>query len=164
MGTVIKCMAIYDRPFWRDQGLNGMATSNTGPVQLTFDNSPPDGKPGVLLGFIEGQAARDLADASADERRAAVARVLRCATSAPRRESQVRELRRQVVGRGPVEPRLLRRLHAARRPRSATGTRSASRSARSTGPAPRPPTEWGGYMDGAIDSGLRAAGEVLGEI
>ena len=25
-------------------------------------------------------------------------------------------------------------------------------------------TEWAGYMDGAIDSGLRAAGEVLAEL
>ena len=23
MGTVIKCMAVYDEPFWRDDGLSG---------------------------------------------------------------------------------------------------------------------------------------------
>ena len=77
MGTVIKCMAIYDKPFWRDEGLNGMTTSNTGPVKLTYDNSPPDGRPGVLLGFIEGQAARDMADAAPEERRDAVIEMLR---------------------------------------------------------------------------------------
>ena len=43
MGSVIKCMAVYDTPFWRAQGLSGMATSNTGPVKLTFDNTPPPG-------------------------------------------------------------------------------------------------------------------------
>src|SRR6185503_16776470 len=38
-GTVIKCMAIYDEPFWRARGLTGQATSIEGPVKLTFDNS-----------------------------------------------------------------------------------------------------------------------------
>ncbi len=57
-GSVIKCEAIYPTPFWRDQGLTGQAVSLTGPVKITFDNSPPDGSPGVMLGFIEGESAR----------------------------------------------------------------------------------------------------------
>ena len=64
MGTVAKCMAIYDEPFWRAEGLSGQATSDTGPVKLTFDNSPPDGSPGVLLGFLEGRRARELGPAA----------------------------------------------------------------------------------------------------
>ena len=60
MGSVIKCMAIYEEPFWRGHGLTGQATSTDGPVKLTFDNSPPDGSPGVLLGFLEGNQAREL--------------------------------------------------------------------------------------------------------
>ena len=71
-GTVIKCMAIYDRPFWRDQGLTGQATSLAGPVKLTFDNSPPDGSPGVLLGFLEGNQARALGAETPERRRQAV--------------------------------------------------------------------------------------------
>ena len=47
-------------PFWRTQGLNGYANSDRPPVSVTFDNSPPDGKPGVLLGFVEGADARRL--------------------------------------------------------------------------------------------------------
>ena len=58
MGIVIKCQAIYDEPFWRAEGLAGYANTDDDCVRLTFDNSPPDGKPGVLLGFIEGAAAR----------------------------------------------------------------------------------------------------------
>ena len=46
LGTVAKCMAIYDEPFWRAEGLSGQGTSDRGPVRLTFDNSPPDGSPG----------------------------------------------------------------------------------------------------------------------
>jgi len=52
--------AIYDEPFWRDAGLSGQLTSDRGPVKVVFDNSPPDGRPGVLLGFLEGNQAREL--------------------------------------------------------------------------------------------------------
>jgi monoamine oxidase len=72
-GSVVKCMAVYDRPFWRDRGLSGAITSVTGPVSVGFDNSPPDGSPGVLLGFLEGRAARDAADLPQAERRRLVA-------------------------------------------------------------------------------------------
>lgn len=47
-GTVIKTMAIYERPFWREEGLSGQAASDDGPARIVFDNSPPDGSPGVL--------------------------------------------------------------------------------------------------------------------
>ena len=60
LGTVAKCMAIYDEPFWRADGLSGQGASESGPVRVTYDNSPPDGSPGVLLGFLEGRRAREL--------------------------------------------------------------------------------------------------------
>ena len=72
LGTVAKCMAVYDRPFWREEGLSGQGTSDRGPIRLTFDNSPPDASPGVLLGFLEGRRARELGRVPAEERRAAV--------------------------------------------------------------------------------------------
>jgi monoamine oxidase len=72
LGTVAKCMAIYDEPFWRADGLTGEATSDSGPVKLTFDNSPPGGRPGVLLGFLEGQRARDAGRLAPEDRRAMV--------------------------------------------------------------------------------------------
>ncbi len=71
-GSAIKCVAVYPTPFWRKDGLSGMTTSDTGPVRLTYDNSPPDGSIGVLLGFIEGHAARDYGSRPAAVRRAAV--------------------------------------------------------------------------------------------
>jgi monoamine oxidase len=71
-GSVIKVYAIYERPFWRDDGLNGQAVSDVGPVKVTFDNSPPSGTPGVLVGFLEGREAREWARRDLAERRAAV--------------------------------------------------------------------------------------------
>jgi monoamine oxidase len=71
-GSVIKVFAVYPEPFWRAAGLNGQAASDTGPVKVTFDNSPPAGTPGVLMGFLEGQEARDWARRDPAERQAAV--------------------------------------------------------------------------------------------
>ena len=71
-GSVIKAFAIYPEPFWRADGLNGQAASDTGPVKVTFDNSPPSGTPGVMMGFIEGKQARTWARRSPAERREAV--------------------------------------------------------------------------------------------
>ncbi|MBN1529718.1 MAG: flavin monoamine oxidase family protein, partial [Thermoleophilaceae bacterium] len=72
MGSVLKVHALYDKPFWRDDGRTGQATSDTGPVKVTYDNSPPGGGTGVLLGFIEGEEARVWSRRSLAKRRAAV--------------------------------------------------------------------------------------------
>jgi monoamine oxidase len=71
-GSVIKAFAIYPEPFWREDGLNGQAASDVGPVKVTFDTSPPSGTPGVLMGFLEGKQARIWARRSQAERREAV--------------------------------------------------------------------------------------------
>ena len=109
-GAVIKCMAIYDRPFWRDRGLTGQATSIEGPVKLTFDNSPPDGSPGVLLGFLEGNQARTLGAWEPGRRREAVIDCFKrlFGTEA----AQPARLRGQELGRRGMDSRLLRLLHA----------------------------------------------------
>ena len=39
LGTVAKCMAIYDEPFWRADGLSGQGMSDLGPVRLTLARS-----------------------------------------------------------------------------------------------------------------------------
>jgi len=52
VGTGLKVFAIYDDPFWRADGLNGQAITDLRCAGYTSDNSPPDGKPGVLLTFL----------------------------------------------------------------------------------------------------------------
>ena len=71
-GSIIKVQAVYDRPFWRDEGLSGQAFADTEPLKLTYDNSPGDGSPGILFGFIPAGAARKWGERPAAERRAAV--------------------------------------------------------------------------------------------
>jgi monoamine oxidase len=68
-GSVIKFEAVYPTPFWRRDGLSGYANSDQQPVQFTYDNSPPSGKPGVLLGFVVGDAARRLGNRGPATRR-----------------------------------------------------------------------------------------------
>ncbi|HRW39448.1 MAG TPA: FAD-dependent oxidoreductase [Aquihabitans sp.] len=70
-GSVTKLYAIYPEPFWRADGLNGQAASDEGPVKVTFDNSPPSGTPGILMGFLEANDGRRWARATLEERRAA---------------------------------------------------------------------------------------------
>jgi monoamine oxidase len=71
-GSVIKCMAIYDEPFWRANGMSGQGVSVTGPIKVFFDNSPPSGRPGVMLGFLEGGQARKFGRLDEQTRRQAV--------------------------------------------------------------------------------------------
>ena len=158
LGTVAKCMAIYDEPFWRAEGLSGQGMSVTGPVKLTYDNSPPGGSPGVLLGFLEGRHARELGRLAADERRTAVvdcfARLF--GPRAARPESYVERLW--------AEEEWSRGCYGCHMPPGAWT---------SYGPALRTPlgrlhwagaeyaTVWNGYMDGAVRSGQHAAREAL---
>jgi monoamine oxidase len=47
MGSVIKCQAVYAEPFWRNDGLSGQATGDGAGSRVVFDNTPPDGSPGI---------------------------------------------------------------------------------------------------------------------
>ncbi|MFU7447608.1 flavin monoamine oxidase family protein [Pseudomonas aeruginosa] len=59
-----KTVHVYERPFWRDKGLNGQIVQVEGPLIWAYDNSPPDGSVGVLNAFVRtGQLPSDPARA-----------------------------------------------------------------------------------------------------
>jgi len=158
-GSVIKVFAAYDRPFWRDDGFNGQAVSDTGPVKITFDNSPPSGEPGVLLGFLEGREARLWAQRSTSERRQAV---LGCFTRyfGPRatdpvefveRDWMAEEFTRGCYGAHFTPGVWTSYGHALREPVGRIHWAGAECS-----------PIWNGYMEGAVRSGEATASEVLG--
>jgi monoamine oxidase len=158
LGTVAKCMAIYAEPFWRSEGLTGEGMSDTGPVRLTFDNSPPDGSPGVLLGFLEGRHARELGRVRPEERRAAV---IDCFTRlfGPRAAAPD-----DYVERLWAEEEWTRGCYGCHMPTGGwTNFGEALRA--SVGPLHWAGAEyaqvWNGYMDGAVRSGDAAAAEVV---
>jgi len=157
-GTVIKTMAIYERPFWREEGFSGQATSDTGPARVVFDNSPPDGSPGVLLGFLEGRLARQWGARDAGERREAIlaghARLFGARAARPER----------FVERIWAEEEWTRGCYGCLM--TTGGWTEYGRALRAPiGPihwaGAETPTVWNGYMDGAVQSGERAAAEAL---
>jgi monoamine oxidase len=54
MGSVIKYWVAYEKPFWREHGLNGMLQSDQPPSEfISGDFTPSEGRPGLLAGFME---------------------------------------------------------------------------------------------------------------
>ncbi|MCO7231732.1 MULTISPECIES: FAD-dependent oxidoreductase [unclassified Cobetia] len=51
MAPHAKYLAVYDRPFWREAGLSGVARSARGPMVEIHDASPMEGL-GALFGFV----------------------------------------------------------------------------------------------------------------
>ena len=126
-------------------------------MKLTFDNSPPDGSPGVLLGFLEGQRARDMGRVAPEERRAAVIDCFRAPVRRARRASPARYVERLWA-----EEEFSRGCYGCYMPTGAwTSYGEALRAP--IGPIHWAGAEiaevWSGYMDGAVRAGRgRGAG------
>jgi monoamine oxidase len=158
LGSVAKHIAIYKKAFWRERGLSGEAVIDKGPIKVVFDDSPADGSHGALLGFLVGSDARGWGRRSADDRRRAVldefARLF-----GPEARSCEEHIEKDwgeepwsrgcftglmapgtwmSFGEALREP--VGRIHWA-------GTETAF--------------QWNGYMEGAVESGERAAREVI---
>ena len=161
MGSAIKCQAIFERPFWREADLTGFAISDQGPAKVTLDNSPPSGSPGVLLGFVLGQEARDLTGMGRGARRTAVLDSFARYFGEPARHPV------EYVEHNWLEERWSRGCYFGFTP---PGVLTAY------GPSLRAPigrihwagtetaTRYAGTMDGAVQSGERAAAEVLARL
>jgi monoamine oxidase len=158
MGWTIKVNVVYDEPFWRADGLAGQANSDVRPLGTVFDNTPPAGRPGVLVGFFEGAQAQAAAGLGEKERRdLAVADLV--AYFGPRAGNPAAYLEldwaAEEYSRGCygafATPGTLTRYGRSLRPPTGplhwAGTETAMR--------------WAGYMDGAAESGQRAALEVI---
>jgi len=158
MGTLLKAEVFYSKPFWRANGLTGQALSDEGPITATFDITPPDGSPGILMGFIGGDRARNFQVMPPSARRQAVlselAKLFGNQALNPIdylefswvTEQWTRGCPVSVLGPGT----LVDFGHALRTPVGRihwAGTETS--------------TYWNGYMDGAVRSGERAAREVL---
>ena len=156
-GAIIKCMAVYPEPFWRADGLSGSGLSDGGSINAIFDNTPPSGSPGVLLGFLDGRAARAWGQRKEAERREELVAVLS-----------------RLFGRRAARPEeyVERNWASERWSRGCYGGAFGPSGWTDFGPALREPvgrihwagtetaTAWNGYIDGAVTAGRRAAAEV----
>jgi len=158
MGATVKVLVIYERAFWREAGYSGEVVSSDGPFSVVYDNTSHDGKQAALVGFIVGKHARQWSSQPlADRERRVLAAFARYFGDEARLCQEYHELdwgaepwsRGCPVGGLP--PGVLSNSFAhLRKPEGRihwAGTESA--------------TEWMGYMEGAIQSGERAADEVL---
>lgn len=156
-GRLMKCVAVFPTPFWRERGLSGEALSDLGPATLTFDNSPPSGRPGLLLGFVGGSDAERLSKLDERGRRQAVieglARLFGPEAAKPEHYVEQDWGLEGWSGGGPT---------FAMPPGGWTTSGPALRNA--VGPihwaGSETATRWAGFMDGAVRSGERAAAEV----
>jgi putrescine oxidase len=72
LGLVIKVHAVYDTPFWREDGLSGTAFSPFQVVHEAYDNSGFEEPAGTLVGFVASETADAMLALPADERRARI--------------------------------------------------------------------------------------------
>jgi monoamine oxidase len=158
MGSVIKVHAIYEEPFWRPRACPGSSVSDSGPVRVVYDNSPRTGRPGCWS--ASSRASRPAPGPAATGPTGGPG-ILACLTDYfGERAGRPRELLERSwadeeysggcyagyfppgvwtsFGQALREP--IGRLHWA-------GTETA--------------TVWTSYMEGAVQSGERAADEVL---
>lgn len=159
MGSVIKTMIFYKTTFWRDLGFAGVVASPRGPVIFCMDDTKPDGSFPCIIGFITAERAREFSKLNMEQRKWVVAKQYAESFKSPEFLNPVYYIDKNwmeekysggcyvstlppgvMTSYGPAirEPWL--RLHFA-------GTESA--------------TCWAGYMEGAVQSGERAAREIL---
>ncbi|KAF2077256.1 hypothetical protein CYY_001445 [Polysphondylium violaceum] len=157
MGHVIKTIVIYDEPFWRKDGYSAEALSDVGPIYICYDDSSHDDKKTAIVGFIAGQPAREWSKKTPEQRKQAV---LDCYARwwGPKALKPTHYLEKdwknEEFSRGCylayAGPGVLDSCGAALRTPVGrihwAGTETAS--------------AWIGYMEGALESGIRAAKEV----
>ena len=71
-GSALKYVAVYEKAWWREDGLSGQATSTRGPLAAIFDTIPPGGNCALITGFGGGRKARALGELPERARREAV--------------------------------------------------------------------------------------------
>ncbi|KAL0965547.1 hypothetical protein UPYG_G00282740 [Umbra pygmaea] len=163
VGHLIKFIITYQTAFWREKGFSGEIVAQPSaecPLSVTFDGTSPNGS-AALVGFISGAQASEWSSREVSQRTAAVVLSLvkylgEEAAHYIHYEEKDWALE-EYSGGCPVNvmaPGLLTYYHPSlRRPCGRihwAGTETA--------------TQWCGYMDGAIQSGQRAALEVLARL
>ncbi|OFS26488.1 MULTISPECIES: flavin monoamine oxidase family protein [unclassified Brevibacterium] len=157
-GDVIKFQIEYEKPFWREAGLNGTVLSLDHAVSLIYDNCVPSSDRGILVAFVEGHHAREFASMTENERARAVIGDLV-----------------HYFGHEAGEPLevLQRNWTEEQYTRGCYGGRFGTGLWTTVGPKLAEPyglihwagaetaQKWNGYIDGAITSGRRAAQEVV---
>jgi monoamine oxidase len=161
MGSTVKVLATYERAFWRDRGLSGNAIGTSGAISVTFDNTSHDESVPCLLGFVVGHAARRFAAMPREQRRAQVldelSRLFGPEAKTPRDYAEMDWGEEPFSGGCPIgnfQPGALAAYGGALRSPVGRIHWAGTETAR----------QCMGYMEGALESGDRAAAEVLARL
>lgn len=160
-GSVIKYIIVYDAPFWRENGYSGSLYGDAGPIKTTLDSSPLDQSKGALAAFSSGADARRMSALDAASRKA---ELLSCLG--------------KYYGERALQPLYVYEKDWSADPwaRGGYGAHFGPGVLTGFGPAlvePIGPIHWAGsetasvwrlYMEGALQSGERAASEVLSDL
>ncbi|XP_047425520.1 probable flavin-containing monoamine oxidase A [Mugil cephalus] len=163
VGHMIKFIITYQTAFWREKGFSGeIAAGSSGdcPFCVTFDATSPSGN-AALVGFIAGHQASHWSSKQVEERREAVlsslVKYLGSEAASFIHYEEKDWAKEEYSGGCPVNvmaPGLLTYYHPSLREPCGrihwAGTETA--------------TQWCGYMSGAVQSGQRAALEVLAQV
>ena len=158
MGATTKVEVVYPTPWWRSLGLNGSVVGDVFPLEIVYDNSPANGKQGVLVGFLEGNQSRAFFAKGFEARKAAVLRSLAAyfgpAANAPRLylEKVWPEDRYALGAYGSFNPPGVLTSLGPEATVRVPGLHFAGADFSA---------EWPGYMEGAVRSGEKAARAIL---
>lgn len=161
MGSTIKVHAVYLKAFWREKEMSGRIISDDGSIFLTVDNSPPNGEPGILTGFIQGQEARVWAGRSDAELKKMVLNTF-VKFYGPDAANPMRFYKADWAN----EPWARGSFASVLPPGVWTGFTDAmyKPAGRIHWAGAETAVRWYSYMEGAVTSGIRAAEEVMNEL
>ncbi|XP_033113592.1 amine oxidase [flavin-containing]-like [Anneissia japonica] len=163
VGSVLKCIVYYKTQFWREKGFCGSSWGIDPdiPIKWSLDDTKPDGTAPALITFITANKAREFCELSKDERQAKICQYFASAFDSEEALHPVNYVEKNWM----EEPyiggcyttvfspgTLFRYGRELRKPVGCVhfgGTETARK--------------WAGYMDGAVESGERAAREILFE-
>jgi len=157
LGKVIRLNLVYETPFWRDDGRAGLLLSIDGPIEGTADCTVAAEGPGILNAFVAGRHVDAWTKLSDDDRRDAVLRQLETVFGPRarlprtyREHSWLDETGIEGGHCGVMPPGVLATSGAALRAPVGRIHWAGTETARI----------WYGWMEGALESAERAAGEV----
>ncbi|CAF1042213.1 unnamed protein product [Rotaria sp. Silwood1] len=166
MGSIIKTITVFERPFWKENGFSGsiLDTSKVSqPVIFSYDDSSDEHQFYAIMGFIVADSSRQWAKQTRDERRQAVceqyARAFQCNDMLTGCRDYIEQdwSAEQFSGGCYTDIMPKEVLSSLREQLSASCGNNGQLIFAGTELA----TRFSGYMDGAVQSGERAAFEVL---
>lgn len=158
MGAVIKIHVAYATPFWRQKGWSGAVASADRALSVVFDQSPEDESCGILVGLIEADHAKAVSKMDETARRELLIAdlVYYFGDDALQpieyvEQDWIKEPWSQGGYLAYMPPKLL----------SSFGEDIRQPVGRIHWAGTETGTEWMGYLDGALQSGIRVAEEII---